>query len=303
MQSIKSLEHYCAVVNGGEKARHLIAKENGSLQRKIAECKKILGSCTLCERKCKVNRLQGEKGFCGAGNELTVSSMFWHTGEERMLVPSFTIFLGNLCTFRCVFCQNYDISQLPYHVARWQPAELARVLDNERGKGVLNWNWVGSEPTPALLFILETLSYCKENCPSIWNSNMYMSEKAMKLLEGTQDIFLADFKYGCNETAEKYSKIKNYWEVVTRNHLLAKRQAELLIRILVMPGKWIKTDYPKIVEWIAENFGDTVLCNIMGQYRPEFKAFEYPEINRRVTEEEMQIAIKYAKDLGLNFIT
>jgi len=295
----KALSNYYKILAGKSRPRF----KSAELNKKVKDAFDILKNCELCERKCNINRLEGKLGFCKAGNELTVSSMFWHFGEESILVPSYTIFLGNLCTFRCVFCQNYDISQLQHHSAKYEPEELAKILDSERRRGVLNWNWVGSEPTPSLPFILKTLSYCKENCPSIWNSNMYMSEKSMKLLEGTQDVFLTDFKYGCNETAEKYSGVKNYWETVTRNHLLARKQAELIIRILVMPGKWIGTDYPKIVEWIAENLGDKVLCNIMKQYHPEFKAYEYTEIGRRVNEKEMQTVIKYAEKLGLNFIT
>lgn len=285
-----------------EEIENLRIPKKSLLDLKIELAKQIMSKCELCEHLCKVNRWKGEKGFCQAGDKLTVSSQFWHHGEERFFVPSYTIFMGNKCSFRCLFCQNFDISQLDHFAEEFKPQELAWILDEQRRKGVLNWNWVGSEPTPSLFFILITLKYCNENCPNIWNSNFYMSEKSMQLLKGIVDVYLSDFKYGDDKCAKRLSKVDNYLAIVKRNHLLAFKDSELVIRHLILPNHFNCCSKP-ILDFIAKNFRDKVIVNLMDQYRPEYKAMQYKDINRSVTEKEFEQVVNYAKKLNLNFIT
>ncbi len=261
------------------------------LDLKIELSRRILEKCELCERNCKVNRNK-TLGFCGV-KETKISSMFAHWGEEEELIPSGTIFFSG-CNFKCQYCQNWDISQYPDSGYVFNPKIVAEWIEKAN---IINVNWVGGEPTPNLYFILRVLKECERNLPSIWNSNMYMSKKTMEILYGTQDIFLTDFKYGNDECALRLSKVQNYFKIVSRNHVLASKQAELIIRHLVLPNH-LKCCTKPILKWISENLPDTRL-NIMAQYRPEWKAKEYKEIARPLKLGEYQEAIKIAKEFGL----
>lgn len=269
--------------------------EKSLLDLKAEIASRILESCTLCERRCGVNRKMGEKGYCKV-LESKVASEFIHWGEEPELVPSYTIFFSR-CTFSCVFCQNWDISQSRDAGLEIEPRILARMIERERGK---NTNWVGGDPTSNLPYILQVLKICNANIAQVWNSNMYLSKESMRLLDGVIDVYLTDFKYGNDECALRLSKVKDYWEVTTRNHLEARRQCELIIRHLVLPSH-VECCSKPILNWIADNM-DNVRVNVMAQYHPEWKAFEYEDINRRLTRSEFLSAYKYAEDLGLNLV-
>ena len=267
------------------------------LDLKVELANRILHSCHFCEHRCNADRTAGERGVCGVGKRSRVSSEFMHYGEEPELVPSYTIFFSG-CTFKCQFCQNWDISQFPDDGVETSPKTLSSLISTHRRDGARNVNWVGGEPTPNLHNILAALNFCETNIPSVWNSNMYASLEAMELLFGTQDVYLTDLKYGNDDCALKYSKIPKYWRVVTRNHRLAFVDAELIIRHLVLPGH-VECCTEPILKWIAENLGKEVRVNIMGQYRPCGRASEYPEINRRPTSAEMDRAFQIAEEVGL----
>jgi putative pyruvate formate lyase activating enzyme len=179
---------------------------------------------------------------------------------------------------------------------------LARAIDVRRREGSRNVNYVGGSPTPSLLWVLESLKYCRVNVPTIWNSNMYMSEKTMDILDGVIDMYLSDFKYGDDKCALRLSKVKNFFEVCSRNHLLAAKQAEITLRHLIMPNH-VECCTKPILEWVAENIKGKCIVNLMDQYRPMFKAKQYPEINRKITEEEFEEVVNYAKKLKINYIT
>ena len=284
------------------------------LDLKIKLAYRILKKCHFCEWRCGVNRLEGEKGVCKLDYRAYVSSFFHHYGEEAPLIGvegkggSGTIFFAS-CTFHCVFCQNWDISQPRGGVenagVETDPLKLATIARRLRLDGAANINYVGGEPTPNLHIILESLKYLDVNVPILWNSNMYMSEEAMKILIDVVDIWLPDFKYWSNDCAKKLSKIgakMGYREVVTRNHLIASMHGDMIIRHLVLPNH-VECDTKPILKWIAENIGEKVLVNIMEQYRPEHQVLTKPElykdIARRPYREELMEAYNYAKQLGI----
>ena len=272
-------------------------KHPSLLDLKIEIAKKILENCELCEWKCHVNRIKGRKGFCSIGKEMLISSEFVHMGEESFITPSHTIFFYS-CNMQCIFCQNYTISFRLEPAEAINPKELARIIDLRRREGCRNVNLVGGEPTPHLLNILKTFKYVKENTPVIWNSNMYMSEICMKLLDGFVDVYLTDFKFGPGKCSEKLTKVKNYWKIVCRNHLIASKQAEIVIRHLVLPNHIECCSFP-ILEWISKNLGRKCIVNIMDQYYPCFKAKDVDEINRRIKREEYERVLEKAKELNL----
>lgn len=275
------------------------APKNSLLDLKIELAQRVLKDCHFCERRCGIDRTARERGFCGVDAQSRLSSEFLHMGEEACLVPSHTFFFTG-CTFNCAFCQNWTISR---RIEEGTPITGKMMADTAKRRRIAeksrNVNLVGGSPTPNTHTILEMLGEMDVNVPIIWNSNMYMSEETMRLLDGCIDVYLTDFKYGNSDCAVRLSKVKNYWEIVARNHLHAGRQAELLIRHLVIPGH-VKCCSGPIIEWIAENFGDRARLNIMDQYRPEFKAFNMPDINRRVTAGEMAEVFSIARSRNLN---
>jgi putative pyruvate formate lyase activating enzyme len=265
------------------------------LDLKLKLARQMLLKCELCERKCGSNRLKGKEGHCRVVQS-KISSEFIHWGEEPELVPSHTIFFSG-CTFNCVFCQNWDISQNPKGGDVMSPRRIAEIIER-RSETTRNTNWVGGDPTSNLPFIVEVLTHCETNIPQVWNSNMYLTEKSMKLLDGIIDVYLTDFKYGNNECAKRLSNVPNYWDVVPRNHRLARAQCEMIIRHLVLP-KHFKCCTKPILEWIADNL-ENVRVNVMDQYRPEYNANDYKELTRRLKREEFVRAYKLAQDLGLS---
>ncbi len=163
-----------------------------------------------------------------------------------------------------------------------------------------NVNWVGGEPAPDLAYVLATLLHSNCNIPQVWNSNMYMTEESMRLLDGTMDVFLSDFKFGNDDCAKRLCGVDNYFEVVSRNHLLATKQSEVIVRHLVLPGHLECCTKP-ILKWLAENLPQADV-NVMGQYRPEHRAAEYPELAKGLSRREFEEAFRFAVDLGLSLI-
>ena len=263
------------------------------LKIKIAE--KIFENCYFCEMKCHVNRTTN-KGLCGVKNP-KIASEFMHMGEEAPLVPSHTIFFTG-CNFECIYCQNFDISQLSEAGVEIGEEKLAKTIDKRRKEGSRNVNFVGGDPTPNLLYILKTMRLSNENIPVIWNSNFYMSEDTMKLLDGFIDLFLSDFKYGPEGCGEKLSKVPYYWNTVTRNHIIAKNSGDMIIRHLVLPNH-VECCSKPILKWISNNLGKETIINIMGQYRPVYRAYESEEITKYPSHQELEEVINYAKNLGL----
>ncbi len=269
---------------------------------KIEIANHILENCHLCNRRCGSNRLKGETGYCKCGTQVSVSTIFPHTGEEPELVPSGTIFtLG--CTLRCLHCQNWGISQFLESGNIYTSKELARVVEQLRRSGCRNVNLVGGDPTSWLPQWLETFKHVNLNVPVVWNSNAYYSEESSKLLGGFIDVYLLDFKYGPEECAEKISDALGYWGASTQNHHFAKKYGEIIIRVLVLP-EHLDCCTKAVLNWVAQNLGDWVRVNVMFQYRPEWRSHEIPALQRKLTMRERERAIKLAKEAGLkNFIT
>ncbi len=284
--------------NQGLQKEDLTETDYSLLDLKIDLAEKNVESCTLCERKCSVNRKNGKVGFCGVGYHSRVANTFVHHGEEPELVPSGTIFFSG-CNSRCVFCQNWDISQYPTKGDIWEPEKISDwVRKKFNNNEIINVNFVGGEPTPNTHNILKSLKLLDVNIPTVWNSNFYMSEECIKLLSGVIDVYLSDFKYGKDQCAKRLSNLPDYTRIVKRNHLLAKDQGEILIRHLVMPNH-VECCSKPILKWIKENLGENVRVNIMSQYRPEFRAYEFPEIDRKITADEYKEVVKYAREIDL----
>ena len=287
-----------------EELGELSKPEHSFLDVKVELAYRLSSPCRLCERMCRTERRRGTPGVClQPYSEAVVHSYFHHMGEEGPLVPSGTIFYGG-CNFRCVFCQNYDISQLaPLAGERISPSRLAAIQRWLRETGARNINHVGGEPTPSLPVILDSFRYLDVNVPQLWNSNFYASWEALKLLLDVIDIWLPDFKYGNDRCALRLSRAPRYIEVITRNLKEAARNGDMIIRHLILPGHLDCCTRP-VLRWIAGNLSKgRVLVNIMEQYRPEHlvtrRPDKWPEIDRRPRRSEVEEAYGEAEKLGL----
>ena len=286
--------------------------EKGELSRRIKLLEGFLKECRLCPRECRVDRLNGEKGVCEAGLVPLVSSAFPHFGEEPPLVGyhgSGTIFFTH-CNLRCVFCQNYDIS----HLGNGEPvtsSDMARVMVRLQEMGCHNINFVTpTHYTPQIVASLPEAIEMGLRLPIVYNCSGYESLEIIRLLEGIIDIYMPDAKYMDEEYSRRFSNAPDYPEVIKRVLKEMQRQvgdltinskgiAEkgLLVRHLVMPHGVASSE--PILKFIAEEISIHAYVNIMDQYRPEYRAREYPEISRRITKEEYLEAVQWAKHYHL----
>jgi putative pyruvate formate lyase activating enzyme len=286
--------------------------KTGELHKRISVLTDMLTQCRICPRQCKVNRLQGELGFCRAGDKLMISSAFSHFGEEAPLVGhmgSGTIFLTH-CNLRCVFCQNHDISHQGQGEAVTSE-QMAAYMVALQQRGCHNINFV--TPTHYAPQIIAALPYAIDRglrIPLVYNCGGYESLEGIKLLDGIIDIYMPDVKWSDSAAAEKYAQAPDCPAVVKEVLKEMHRQvgdlqiseagvAErgLLIRHLVMPAGVAGTR--EIMHYIATELSPHAYVNIMSQYRPEYRAGEFPELNRRITYAEYHEAIACAHDEGL----
>lgn len=283
------------------------------LQHKASRLNELLINCRLCPNECNVNRTAGETGICDSSEEVLVSTVGPHYGEEAPLVGtngSGTIFLTN-CNLNCIFCQNYDIS----HLGRgevYSISELANAMLSLQNRGCHNLNFV--TPTHYTPQIINALILAIEKgfeLPIVYNCGGYESVETLKQLENVIDIYMPDIKYSNDLSAEKYSGAKNYWNTVRAAVKEMHRQVGdlkmggrgiaqrgLLIRHLVLPKDIAGSK--EVLEFIAKEISIDTYINIMDQYRPAFQAYQQPEINRRISDDEYFVVVNYAKSIGLS---
>ena len=294
------------LASGDVSIEDMAVAEPSFLDVKVELLNRILNHCHLCEWRCGIDRVKGvRKGACRQDATSRVSTWFQHYGEEAPLVSSGgsgTIFFAG-CTFRCVFCQNWDISQDPSDGIEVDEKKLALIMQSLRQDGACNINFVGGEPTPNLRTIVMGMKQLNVNVPMLWNSNMYCSKEAMEILSDIIDIWLPDFKYGNDQCAVRLSKVVNYIFTVERNHQIAHEHGDMIVRHLVMPNH-IGCCTKPVLTWISK-YCTRALVNIMGQYHPDHlvptQNEKYGDIARRISGEEMSEAYSIANDLGIAY--
>lgn len=286
--------------------------QSSRLQDKIKKLYKILSCCALCPRKCKVNRLEGERGFCGAAQSVRASSAFPHFGEESCLAGKYgsgTIFFSH-CNLKCAFCQNYELS----HLAQGKDmdtAKLAEIMLQLQDTGCHNINLVTpTHFTPQILSALKTGIGLGLKLPLVYNCGGYESEEVIDILEGIIDIYMPDVKFSSSAVSQEFCGAPDYFanlkKILKKMHqqvgdlkvIDGIAQRGLLIRHLVMPGGLAGTG--EIMEFIAKEISVDTYINIMDQYRPCAEAHKFPAINRAITPEEYRQAQKIASSFGLH---
>ena len=289
--------------------------ESGELARRVERAVGLMGECTVCARRCRVDRLGAEsaEGYCRTGRHAEVSSCFPHHGEEdclRGFNGSGTIFFSR-CNLRCTFCQNYEISWLGqgYPVSATELAGLMLVL---QGRGCHNINFV--TPSHVVPQVLEALHAAVEGglrLPLVYNTGTYDSLETLRLLDGVVDIYMPDFKFWDPAVAKELANAEDYREVacdairemhrqvgdlVLDDRGLARRG--VLVRHLVMPGHEAGTR--QVMRFLAREISRDTVVNVMGQYRPEGQAAKHESINRCVTLDELSEASDAARQEGLH---
>lgn len=264
--------------------------------------------CTLCPRRCGVDRTRGQLGFCKMPGQIHAARAGVHYWEEPVISGSFgsgAVFFSG-CTLKCAFCQNYDISQENFGKPMTS-AELRAAFERLIDEGVQNINLV--TPTHFLPDILPALEP-KLPVPVVYNCGGYESVETLRQLEGKIDVYLPDFKYSDNALAKKLSSAPDYFETASAAILEMYRQVRkpvleddemkrgVLVRHLVLPG--CVDNSLGVLDWVAEHFrsGD-ILFSLMSQYVPMGRAVEMPPFDRRITELEYDSVLSYMMLLGI----
>lgn len=271
-----------------------------------------LESCTLCPRNCKVNRYKSA-GVCGASDKIKVAHYGLHMWEEPIISGdsgSGTIFFS-YCNLKCIFCQNYKISTGGYGKEITEERLQELCLDLQE-RGANNINLV--TPTHYVPQIVNNIQKIKDKelkIPIIYNTSSYENVSTIKMLDGIIDIYLADLKYYDDNLACNYSHCKNYFHYaslaiyemvnqvgsfVIENNLMKRG---VIVRILILPGH--VEDAKKLVHYLYTTYHDTIIISLMNQYTPLKKFDKYPNLERKVNDQEYQEVIDYALDLGVTY--
>ena len=273
---------------------------------------KELEKCYLCPRNCGVNRYQ-HVGVCGAGDKIKVAHYGLHYWEEPIISGdsgSGTIFFS-YCNLKCIFCQNYKISTGGYgkEITEERLQELCLELQE---KGANNINLV--TPThyvPQIVSFIHKIKDDKLKIPIVYNTSSYENVSTIQMLDGTIDIYLADLKYFDDNLACNYSHCKDYFHYASQAiHEMVKQVGKfviendlmkrgVIVRILILPGH--VEDAKKLVYYLYTTYHDTIIISLMNQYTPLKKFDNYPNLNRKVSDDEYQKVIDYAIDLGVKY--
>jgi len=301
---------------------YLALHRAGELRRRAEEAVERLRHCLVCPRDCGVDRLADKTAACHTGRYAQVSSYFAHFGEEDCLrgwAGSGTIFF-TMCNLRCVFCQNYEISQAPAQKfataprgEETPPERLAGMMLELQTRGCHNINFV--TPEHVVPEIIEALAVAAEwglRLPIVYNTSSYDSLDSLQLLDGIVDIYMPDFKFWDSELALRYIKARDYPEAARRGIREMHRQTGVLqtdenglakrgvlVRHLAMPGGIAGTEL--IMRFLAEEISRDTYVNVMAQYYPagRVSGTEFVEINRKVTGTEYREAVEAARRAGL----
>jgi putative pyruvate formate lyase activating enzyme len=292
---------------------YLKAYQDGTLSKTADLSLKLLESCCICPRRCKVNRLKNEKGVCKTGLKPLAYSFLAHHGEEPPISGergSGTIFFSN-CNMSCVYCQNYEFSQQGSG-KEVGSEELANIMLKLQEQGCHNINFV--TPThvmPQILKALELAVSLGLKIPLVYNTGGYELSEMIKSLDGIIDIYLPDMRYGTSDDALKYSCAADYprynQEALKEMHRqvgVAKIDEKgiikqgVIIRHLVLPNDISGTE--KIMKFIAEELSKETYISLMSQYSPYYKANKFKELRRRTTLQEYETAKDIMAECGLH---
>ncbi len=255
-----------------------------------------LSECRLCPRRCGVNRLKGEVGYCGLNDKVYCFREMLHRFEESLINPSHQIYLAG-CNLRCEFCSVSEWNAEPKAAMEMDAERIALKITERKEQGARSVNFLGGEPVLSLHGIFDVLARVKVDTKVVLNSNVYFSTELFETLDGFVDIYLADLKCGNNQCAVNMLNANNYIEIVQEN-ISAAARSDLILRHLVLPGHFECCSKP-VLDWIAENHQD-IKVSLRGDYAPPVKAEKTP--NKYLDKSEYEQVVIYARELELNLI-
>jgi putative pyruvate formate lyase activating enzyme len=256
-------------------------------------------NCALCEHRCGVDRTGGNLGFCKAGTNPRLVRHRIEFGEEVEIVPSHLFYLSG-CDLRCGFCIAGLDAFDPSRGIELSSDFFNRAVDWGRQSGARNIQWVGGEPTIHLPAILEIMSRCPDLPPVVWKSDFYGTPEIFDLLDGTVDLYIADFKFGNDECAARIASVHRYVEIITRNLLLAAKRCRLIVRHLLLPGHF-DCCYQPVLRWMTENLPN-VTFSLRDSYLPNWRSAYFPELAGPLPASDATRARKLARQVGLTVV-
>ena len=278
------------------------------MERKL----ELLTKCEICPHKCKIDRTNGKIGICKSKDTVKIANFSLHKYEEPCIsgkIGSGAVFFSN-CNLKCVFCQNYEISQLGIgtEITIDNLAEIFLELQKKRANNI---NLVS--PTSYAIQIIEAIKIAKKKgleIPIVYNSNGYENIETIELLNGYIDVYLPDFKYADNKIAKEYSKIDNYFEVATNAIMKMYNQVGgvfldskgmikkgVIVRHLILPNHLENSK--NVLNWINKNLPEDIFVSIMAQYFPTYKAMEEINLCRKINRREYKRILKYLDKLNI----
>jgi putative pyruvate formate lyase activating enzyme len=255
--------------------------------------------CSLCERRCGVDRAGGERGFCQATAEARVYRCRVECGEELEIIPSQLLYLSG-CNLRCLFCIGEADAFDPQRGSLLTGQFLADATAAGLQRGARNIQWVGGEPAIHLPAILAAMAGCGNLLPVVWKSNFFATMEGFALLDGIVDVYVADLKFGNNACARQIAGVDGYVQIVTRNLLLAAQAGHLIVRHLLLPGH-LECCYRPIVEWMCRHL-PAAPFRVMTGYLPRWQAASRADLAAPLGRDVGNQAVGMARAEGLNVI-
>jgi len=268
--------------------------------RERAWAEEQLRECRLCPRDCRVNRLGGERGYCGAGAEAATFMDYVHWGEEEDLSPSHTVFLAG-CNLRCIFCHTAaDRNSRP--ARRLDADSLKTLVARGRDEGALNINFLGGEPTVSLPSLIGIISQTENIPPVVWNTNSYFVVGLVPVLESFVSFYIADLKFGCSECGAEVADAGDYWDVARERvqELVSVAGDRVIVRHLVMPSH-VECCTRPVLEWIARHV-PKARVSVRGDYMVASGMATDPRLGRFLTQDEVEDATSLARSLGIRLV-
>lgn len=277
------------------------------------ELNHLMSDCTLCPRRCHVNRLEGQTGFCGQTAELKAARAALHYWEEPCIsgsTGSGAVFFSG-CNLQCVFCQNHKIA-IGESGKNISLERLAEIFMELQEKGAANINLVtGTHFLPQLARALSASRARGLTIPIVYNTGSYEETSSLRLLEGLVDIYLPDLKYHSSGLSARYSHAPDYFGKASAAIAEMYRQtgapvmdaktglmrSGVIVRHLLLPGE--TKDSKKLLRYLYETYKNNIYVSIMNQYTPLEHVAQFPSLNRRVTENEYERVLAFAQRLGI----
>lgn len=279
--------------SGARSPRARIARARAGIARAA------LAQCALCAHHCGVNRLLDEHGKCGAGMAPRVHLAQTEMADELELIPTFGIALSG-CNMRCAFCITGAQSWEPLAGQVFAPAALSRMAAEALARGARTVTLHGGEPTLHIPFLLELIAELPADTKLVLKTNGYCSAIARKLLDGLFDVWCVDYKFGCDDCAERLAYVQDYTRVVHQNLVWAAAHTDLIVRHLLMPGH-IECCWLAVARWLSKNLPG-VKVSLRTGFWPGWQSVLHPELRRTVSSAESETAFRIGHRLGLNLI-